>query len=195
VLHVVIRLTNLSAARARSTVKILAASMKRPKQMFGQSQEMKSAKSAAERRGARDRRTRTWRALFQGSLKPRRHGTRRDRDSGLAAVDWHQSRWLAVAISIVILSCADAFFTLTLLADGAYETNPFMATLLDGEPHWFALAKIGLTSAGVILLTMVARTRAFGRVPVGIVLYTVLVGYATLVAYEYWLCDHHLLGP
>jgi len=26
-------------------------------------------------------------------------------------------------------------------------------------------------------------------------LYSVLLGYATLVAYEYWLCDHHLLGP
>jgi hypothetical protein len=163
--------------------------------MFGQSRELKSAKSAAERRAARDRRTHTLRALFQGSIAPRRHGVRRDKDAGFAAVDWHQSRWLAVALSIVILSCADAFFTLTLLADGAYETNPFMATLLDGESHWFALAKIGLTSAGVILLTMVARTRAFGRIPVGIVLYTVLVGYATLVAYEYWLCDHHLLGP
>jgi hypothetical protein len=195
VLHVVIRLTNFSPARARDTAKIVAASMQRPKQMFGHSQEMKAAKNAAERRATHDRRTRTWRALFQGSLKPRRHGVRRDRDSSFAAVDWHQSRWLAVAVSIVILSCADAFFTLTLLADGAYETNPFMATLLDGEPHWFALAKIGLTSAGVILLTIVARTRAFGRVPVGIVLYTVLVGYATLVAYEYWLCDHHLLGP
>jgi len=30
---------------------------------------------------------------------------------------------------------------------------------------------------------------------VGFVLYSMLIGYATLVAYEYWLCDHHLLGP
>jgi len=139
--------------------------------------------------------TRTLHALLHGSLKPRRRDARRDTDAGFAAVDWHQSRWLAVALLIVVLSCADAFFTLTLLADGAYEANPVMATLLEGSPHWFALAKIGLTSLGVILLTVVARTRAFGRVPVGFVLYTVLLGYATLVAYEYWLCDHHMLGP
>jgi hypothetical protein len=163
--------------------------------MARQSQEIRSAQSAAERRAAVERRTRTLRALLYGSFKPRRRDSRRDKDMGFAAVDWHQSRWLAVALLIVILSCADAFFTLTLLDDGAYEANPFMARLLDGAPHWFALAKIGLTSAGVILLTVVARTRAFGRVPVGFVLYAVLLGYATLVAYEYWLCDHPLLGP
>ena len=157
--------------------------------------ELSAADTTAERRASVERRTRTLRALFQGSLKPRRLDARRDTDAGFAAVDWHQSRWLAVALLIVIFSCADAFFTLTLLDDGAYEANPFMARLLDGAPHWFALAKIGLTSVGVILLTVVARTRAFGRVPVGFVLYAVLLGYATLVAYEYWLCDYHLLGP
>jgi hypothetical protein len=163
--------------------------------MARQSQGTSSAQSAAERRAAGERRTRTLRALMYGSLKPRRHDARRDTDAGFAAVDWHQSRWLAVALLIVILSCADAFFTLTLLADGADEANPVMASLLDGSGHWFGLIKISLTSLGVILLTMVARTRAFGRIPVGFVLYTVLVCYAVLVAYEYWLCDHRLLGP
>jgi hypothetical protein len=65
----------------------------------------------------------------------------------------------------------------------------------EGSGRWFAFAKIGLTSGGVILLTVFARARAFGRIPVGAVLYAVLFGYATLVAYEYWLCDHHLFGP
>jgi hypothetical protein len=163
--------------------------------MARQSQEISAAQTPDERRAAIERRTRTLRALLHGSFKPRRHDARREWDMGFASVDWHQSRWFAVAVLIVVLSCVDAFFTLTLLADGAYEANPVMATLLNGSPHWFALGKIGLTSAGVILLTMVARTRAFRRVPVGVVLYCVLLGYATLVAYEYWLCDHHLLGP
>jgi hypothetical protein len=114
---------------------------------------------------------------------------------GFAAVDWHQSRWLAVALLIVVLSCIDAFFTLRLLADGAYEANPVMARLLDAGLHVFVLAKITLTSLGVILLTALARARAFGRIPVGFVLYSMLIGYTTLVAYEYWLCDHRLLGP
>src|ERR1700681_3000473 len=121
--------------------------------MARRSQEIPTTQSLGERRARVERRTRTLRALLYGSFKPRRRKTRRDTDVGLAAVDWHQSRWFAVAVLIVVLSCADAFFTLTLLADGAYEVNPVMATLLDAAPHWFALAKIGLTSAGVVLLT------------------------------------------
>jgi hypothetical protein len=163
--------------------------------MSGSSPKGKSTPTASEQRGAGERRSRTLHALLQGNWTPRRRGGRRKNDAGLAAIDWHESRWFAVALLIVILSCADAFFTLTLLADGAYEANPFMAVLLDGSPHGFAAAKIGLTSVGVIALTVVARARAFGRLPVGLVLYTVLLGYATLVAYEYWLCDYHLLGP
>jgi hypothetical protein len=163
--------------------------------MARRTHEFSSGHTTGERRGTPERRTRTLRALVHGSLNPRRHSLRRATDAGFAAVDWHQSRWLAVALLIVVLSCADAFYTLTLLADGADEVNPVMATLLAGAPLWFGLAKIGLTSLGVILLTVFARTRAFGRIPVGVVLYTVLFGYATLVAYEYWLCDHHLLGP
>jgi hypothetical protein len=163
--------------------------------MARHTRQIPSAQSASERRAAADRRTHTLRALMHGSIKPRRYDARRGNDAGFAAVDWHQSRWLAVAVLIVILSCADAFFTLILLADGAYEANPVMATLLNGAPHWFALAKISMTSLGVIFLTVMARTRAFGRIPVGVVLYSVLLAYATLVAYEYWLCDHLLLGP
>jgi hypothetical protein len=163
--------------------------------MAGQSRELPAAQTTAERRAREDRRTRTVRALLHGSLKPGRYDPRRDTDTGFAAVDWHQSRWFAVALLIVVLSCIDAFFTLRLLADGAYEANPVMATLLEAGLPVFVLAKITLTSLGVILLTALARARAFGRVPVGFVLYSMLIGYATLVAYEYWLCDHHLLGP
>jgi hypothetical protein len=163
--------------------------------MSGKSPDSESTRAATEQRATGERRRRTLNALLQGNWTPRRRSGRRKTDAGFAAIDWHDSRWFAVALLIVILSCADAFFTLRLLADGAYETNPFMAALLDGSPHGFASAKIGLTSIGVILLTVVARTRAFGRVPVGVVLYTVLLAYATLVAYEYWLCDYHFLGP
>src|ERR1700683_5092811 len=163
--------------------------------MAPQSHESPTARETDERRAYVDRRNRTLRALFYGSFKPRRRDLRRTADDRSATVDWHQSRWLAVAMLILILSCADAFFTLTLLANGAYEANPVMASLLEGSGRWFAFAKIGLTSGGVLLLTVFAQARAFGRIPVGGVLYALLLGYATLVAYEYWLCDHHLFGP
>jgi hypothetical protein len=37
------------------------------------------------------------------------------------------------------------------------------------------------------VLTIMARIHAFGRVPVGFVLYAVLGLYSGLIAYEYWL--------
>ena len=42
-----------------------------------------------------------------------------------------------------------------------------MAPLVGGSGLAFAMVKIGLTAGGVMLLTQLARMRAFGRVPVG----------------------------
>jgi Domain of unknown function (DUF5658) len=139
---------------------------------------------AQERRGAADRRKGVFRALFYGSLNPRRRGPRRESDRSLTSVDWHHPQWLAVALLILLFSCADAFLTLTLIEHGAYEINPFMAPLVGGSTVAFTVTKIGLTAAGVVLLTLLARMRAFGRVPVSLLLYTVLAGYGALLLYE-----------
>jgi hypothetical protein len=61
-----------------------------------------------------------------------------------------------------------------------------MAPLLEGAGRGFVLVKIGLTALGVILLTVLARLRIFGRT-VGYVLYLILVGYVVLVSYELFL--------
>ena len=134
-----------------------------------------------------ERRTRVLRALMQGSFHPRRRAPRRAGERALGAVDWHQPQWLATAMLIVTLCGADAFLTLVLLERGAYEINPVMRALLGGSALAFAGVKIGLTAAGVVLLTLLARTRAFGRVSVGMLLYGVLAAYALLVAYEFSL--------
>lgn len=85
---------------------------------------------------------------------------------------------------IVLLSCIDAFLTITLIDRGAYEANPFMAPLVAGSPLAFALVKIGLTGGGVVVLTLLARMRAFRRIPISALLYAVLIAYAVLVTYE-----------
>jgi Domain of unknown function (DUF5658) len=141
-----------------------------------------------ERRVGTDRRTRNVHALVAGSFKPRRRGPRRVQDQNIAATDWHQPQWLLVALSIVLLSVADALLTLTLLQHrGVLEANPVMAVLLKGDWVYFAAVKIGVTAAGVVLLTALARVRAFGRVPVGTLLCGLLVVYLGLVGYEVWL--------
>jgi hypothetical protein len=137
-----------------------------------------------EERRHSDRRTHVLRALMYGSLHPRRRSPRRAGERTMTAVDWHHPRWLAIAMLIVLCSSADAFLTLVLIEHGAYEVNPVMAPLVGGSPLAFALVKVGLTALGVVLLTQLARLRAFGNVPVSLFLYMVLAIYAALVLYE-----------
>jgi hypothetical protein len=136
-----------------------------------------------------ERRRHVLRALWQGSFRPRRRSPRRADERQVSAVDWHHPQWLAIAMLIVALSAADALLTLMLMERGAYEVNPFMAPLVGGSALSFALVKVGLTAGGVVLLTQIARIRAFGRIPVGVFLYSVLALYGALIAYEFSLLN------
>ena len=85
----------------------------------------------AERRQRTDRRYRVWWSVLYGSFSPRRRRPqRRLGDSGIHALDWHGAHLLAVSIGILLLSVADAFMTVTLLAGGAVEVNPVMAAVV-----------------------------------------------------------------
>lgn len=94
-------------------------------------------------------------------------------------------------IVILLLSIADALLTLTLLEHGASEANPLMAPLVTGSGHWFAFWKVGLTTAGVVMLVLLSRYRLFGWVRVGALLYVVLALYVALVTYE-WSLLHRI---
>lgn len=154
-----------------------------------------SESDASDRRNASDRRRRTLYSLFYGSFHPRRRRPRRTDARSLGDLDWHHPQWLAVAMLIVLLSCVDAAMTLSLMAHGAYEVNPVMAPIVGGSPLVFTLIKVGLTAGGVVLLTLAARMRAFGKIPVSFLLYAVLIGYGTLVVYELKLLEEILLTP
>jgi hypothetical protein len=143
---------------------------------------------ASERRNAPERRQRTLYSLFYGNFNPRRRSPRRTDSRSLGDLDW-----LAVAMLIVVLSCVDAALTLSLMSHGAYEVNPIMAPIVGGSPLVFTIIKVGLTAGGVVLLTLVARMKAFGKIPVGFLLYAVLIGYGTLVVYELKLLEETLL--
>jgi len=136
-----------------------------------------------ERRGA-DRRRGVLRALWLGSFRRRRHGPRRAGEHAATAVDWHHPQWLAIAILIVAFSAGDAVLTLALIDRGASEANPLMAPLVSGSVAVFAIVKIGLTAGSVIVLTQMAGSRAFGRVPIGAFLYLAFVLYGVVLVYE-----------
>ncbi len=137
------------------------------------------------RRG--ERRRHVLRALLLGSFHARRRQPRRAGEQAFAAVDWHHPQWLATAILIVVLSSADALLTLALIERGAYEANPLMRPLVYGSALPFTVVKIGLTAGGVVLLTLLASMRLFGRLSAGLLLYGLLAGYGALILYEFSL--------
>jgi hypothetical protein len=141
-----------------------------------------------ERRQGPDRRTRVARAIMYGSFKPRRLGPRRTGEERLGAIDWYHPWWLAIATLILALCAGDAVLTVVLINRGAYELNPVLAPII-GSGALFVAVKVGLTGISVVLLTLLSRIRAFGRMRVALVLYAVLAGYVALIAYEL-----HLLG-
>ena len=89
-------------------------------------------------------------------------------------------------MGILLLCAADALLTLTLMSHGAVEINPLMDGLVRGSGHSFGYWKIGLTAMGVLVLTLLARVRFWGKT-VGTILYVVLGAYAVLVGYEVFL--------
>jgi len=136
-----------------------------------------------ERRLGGDRRHLTWRSFLQGGLTPRRRGGRRAGEQHLP-VDWHEPYLLFLSLTILLLSVADAFLTLTLIVGGAQEANPLLAYILRDGPEWFAAVKLGLTGAGVLVLVAMARFRVFRIMRVAFVLQGVFVVYVVLIAYE-----------
>lgn len=147
---------------------------------------------APDRRVGYDRRRLSWRTFVQGSLTPRRRGVRRDTEGRHDFVDWHEPQLLFLAVTILLLSVADAFLTLTLITHGAYEANPLLAVLLDAHPRYFAGAKMALTGGGVVILVVLARARVFGMIRVGALMHACLLGYVSLIAYEWWLLGQTL---
>jgi Domain of unknown function (DUF5658) len=151
-----------------------------------------AAQIAQERRHRADRRRRLWWSVCYGSFNPRRRTPpRRLDDSRFHSLDWHSAHLLAVVIGILLLCVVDAFMTVVLLQGGAYEVNPFMAALVYRSVALFAALKMGLTGASITLMVILARYRFFRRLRVELMLYGVLVTYASLIGYEVWM----LKGP
>lgn len=141
----------------------------------------------AERRQWAERRNHSLRSFLYGGLRPRRRVGRRDGDHNRIFLDWHEPRVLYLALGIVLMSCADALFTLNLLAVGAEEANALMRTLIGQDVVYFLRLKIGITAVSVVLLGVAARRHFLGVVPVIRLLQLFCAGYAILVAYEAYL--------
>ena len=140
--------------------------------------------ASADRREADDRREFTWRTVFFGFMRSRRHSPRRGSEGDVVFLDWHHPWLFFLAVGIMLLSCADAFLTLTLLQHGMIEANPFMARMLGQGGTAFAVSKVVMTGTSILILVFLAKSRFMNRFRTGLFLTFFFAVYCCLVCYE-----------
>lgn len=105
---------------------------------------------------------------------------------------WFDLRTLLMVLLVILLSVADAFFTLFLISTGAEEINPFMDYFLNFGPYVFFAVKYLLTCSSIFIVLLIGnvvilrgRLRARG-------LLTVFAGlFSLVVLWELFLIMRH----
>ena len=137
-----------------------------------------------EQRAALDRRNFGWRTVLYGFMLSRRHSHRRDVDSDVIFLDWHHPWLFFLSVGTMLLSCADAFFTLELLQRGMFEVNPVLRAALNQSTALFTGTKLALTASGIFVLVFLAKLHFLNRFRTGLFLTIFFSTYACLVCYE-----------
>ncbi len=149
-----------------------------------QGNRMATVEAVAERRARNERREFSWKTVFFGFFRSRRHAHRRDRDSEVLFLDWHHPWLFFLSVGTMLLSCTDAFLTLQLLQRGMIEANPFMAAMLEFGVGYFVSSKVALTGFGILVLVYLAKLHFLNRFRTGLFLTIFFSFYACLVCYE-----------
>ena len=145
---------------------------------------MDSTKEHTARRHSDERRNMSWRTVVQGFARSRRRTHRRQTDQQVVFLDWHHPWLFFLATGTMILSAADAFLTLQLLARGMIEVNPIMNAVMAQSTWLFAALKLMLTAFGIFILVYLAKVQFMNRVRAGLILTVFFTGYCCLVCYE-----------
>lgn len=145
---------------------------------------MELSEVIAERRARADRRDFSWRTVFFGFMRSRRHNSRRDDDGDVIFLDWHHPWLFFLAVSIMLLSCTDAFLTLLLIERGMVEANPIMAAVMGHGAATFAVSKVFMTGTSILILVFLAKFHFMNRLRTGLFLTLFFVIYSCLVCYE-----------
>lgn len=146
---------------------------------------MEVSEAIADKRVIADRRQFTWRTIFYGFMRSRRHILRRDVDAEVLFLDWHHPWLFFLAVGTMIFSCLDAFMTLQLLERGMVEANPVMAAILGQGTTAFAVSKMALTGTSILILVFLAKAHFMNRLRTGLILTIFFVLYACLICYEF----------
>jgi len=146
---------------------------------------MEMSDAIVDERDVADRRNFSWRTIFYGFTRSRRHNLRREVDSEVLFLDWHHPWLFFLAVGTMIFSCLDAFMTLQLIDRGMYEVNPVMRAILGHGTTAFAVSKMALTGTSILMLVFLAKAKFLNRVRTGLFLTLFFSMYACLVCYEF----------
>jgi len=139
---------------------------------------------ASDKRADSERRDFTWRTVFFGFIRSRRHAHRRLVDDDVIFLDWHHPWLFCLSTGTMLLSCADAFLTLQLINLGMIEVNPVMQATLTQSTTLFVSTKLAMTGFGILVLVFLAKSRFLNRLRTGALLTVFFSFYAILVCYE-----------
>ena len=146
---------------------------------------MELTDAITDRRSLADRRTFTWRTVFFGFARSRRHRPRRQDEADILFLDWHHPWLFFLSVGLMLMSSLDAFMTLQLLERGWVEANPIMDAILGQGTRAFAVSKMLMTGVGVLTLVFLAKARFLNRFRTGMFLTFFFSLYACLVCYEF----------
>ena len=146
---------------------------------------MELTQAATDQRELADRRTFSWRTVFYGFMRSRRHDFRRTDELDVRFIDWHHPWLFFLSVGVMLMSTVDAFMTLQLLDRGMVEANPVMQAVLGQGTTTFAVTKMLMTGTGILTLVFLAKAKFLNRFRTGLFL-TVFFGlYACLICYEF----------
>lgn len=145
---------------------------------------MESGAASISERNIDERRRFSWRTVFFGFTRSRRHRHRREIDTEVIFLDWHHPWLFFLSVGTMLLSCADAFLTLELLNKGMIEANPLMRAAMNQGTAFFISLKLLLTALGIFVLVFVAKAHFLNRFRTGLFLTVFFSAYACLVCYE-----------
>jgi hypothetical protein len=140
--------------------------------------------ATTNKREESERRDFTWRTVFYGFMRSRRHAHRRVVDDAVVFLDWHHPWLFFLATGTMLLSVADAFLTLQLLDRGMIEVNPIMSAVMSHGTLAFTATKLGVTAFGILALVFLAKSRFLNRIRTGLFLTIFFSFYSCLVCYE-----------
>jgi hypothetical protein len=114
--------------------------------------------------------------LYGGKRKTVRRGE--DRKAHIY-VDLYSTRLLVAVLSLLILSCLDAYLTLALIDKGTVvEANPFMAYILNFGTTPFTVIKFVITAFSLTVLCVFKNVKITRLcLPVAIKMYICVVAY------------------